>query len=174
VAGVDDRPVPNELGRRRLQLVSGTGGPTRSSTGLRTAGRPAPSNPAVRIAAARSGDVAAAQRREPRPEPPRAPRVVEEIVAPEPGLDVSDSDAAAEARRAERRRARAARSASSGRAEGGAADAGGDGGVVTIRATRARPPVGEAELVLPADRPSLRPAQPAAQPRKRLFNRNGR
>ncbi|HVF33114.1 MAG TPA: hypothetical protein VM933_08765 [Acidimicrobiales bacterium] len=136
----------------------------------------------MRIAASRSGDVAAAQRQARRPEraarpgpavePAAAPpRVAEEIVAPEPGLDVSDSEAAAEARRAERRRARAA-ARGAGVSRGSESDE--DGRVVTIRANRASPPRGDAELVLPADRPPLRPAQPAAQPRKRLFNRNGR
>ena len=167
VAVADDRPVPNELGRRRLQLVAGTA-PSRPAArrpgvpGSRT-GAPMPG---VRIAAARSGDVAPVRR----PPPP------EEIVAPEPGLDVSDSEAAAEARRAERRRARAARNAtptstptpSPGRADDG------EGQVVTIRANRATPPRGDAELVLPPDRPPLRPAQPATQPRKRRFTRSGR
>lgn len=182
VAVVDDRPVPNELGRRRLQLATGSG-PSRPAARSGSGGRPAASMPGVRIAAARSGDVAAAQRDARRPErtvrpttttsspPPR-----DEIDAPEPGLDVGDSEAAAEARRAERRRARAAArttpSPPRSTAAGGGEDD--DGRVVTIRANRASPPRGEAELVLPADRPPLRPAQPATQPRKRLFNRNGR
>lgn len=50
--------------------------------------------------------------------------------------------------------------------------------VLTIRAKRATPPTGEgepeAELVLPANRPPLRPAQPAAQPRRRRFGRASR
>ncbi|HUP85251.1 MAG TPA: septation protein SepH [Acidimicrobiales bacterium] len=184
---VDDRPVPNELGRRRLQLVSG-GAPTPRRAGA-ARGRPATGMPAVRIAAARSGDVAAAQRRADRPVRPGP-----EIIPPEPGLDVSDSEAAAEARRAERRRARAARTqggpdaiapdaiapapapaaARASRPSAGGGDDGDDGRVVTIRANRASPPRGDAELILPADRPSLRPAQPATQPRKRLFSRPGR
>jgi hypothetical protein len=175
VAAVDDRPIPNELGRRRLQLVAGTGPSTRPSARPGSARPGVPATSGVRIAAARSGDVAAAQRR-----PPQArPAPVEEIVAPEPGLDVSDSDEAAEARRAERRRARAA--ARSGEAPAPNAPAArraaaddDDGRVVTIRANRASPPRGDAELVLPADRPPLRPAQPASQPRKRRFNRTGR
>jgi hypothetical protein len=52
----------------------------------------------------------------------------------------------------------------------------GDGRVVTIRANRATPPTNEGEVILPANRPPLRPAQPAAQPKgKRRFGRsNGR
>jgi hypothetical protein len=174
--------VPNELGRRRLQLVSGGSTTTRPPRRSGAApGRPAAGMPGVRIAAARSGDVAAAQRRADRPTRPPEP----EIVPPVPGLDVGDSEAAAEARRAERRRARAAARSEAPAAPAPAAqtpapraigDSGGDddGRVVTIRANRASPPRGDAELVLPADRPNLRPAQPATQPRKRLFNRTGR
>ena len=95
-------------------------------------------------------------------------------MAPEPGLDVGDSEAAAEARRAERRRARAAARDAGGSGTGTASGVADEDGVVRIRANRATPPRGDAELVLPVDRPPLRPAQPAAQPRKRLFNRTGR
>ena len=186
VAVVDDRPAPNELGpapaAARQRQPAGT--PDVEGFGRLRAG--APANPGVRIAASRSGDVAAAQRQARRPE--RAARPVEpepapaqEIAAPEPGLDVTDSEAAAEARRVERRRARAAARGEGDVATGVPAPlartsgAGGDDDrVVTIRANRASPPRGDAELVLPADRPPLRPAQPAAQPRKRLFNRTGR
>jgi hypothetical protein len=98
-------------------------------------------------------------------------------VAPEPGLDVADEAALAEARRAERRRARAERQqreAAAAKAATATAGVGDDDRVVTIRANRATPPTGDAELVLPADRPPLRPAQPATQPKKRRFGRTAR
>lgn len=52
----------------------------------------------------------------------------------------------------------------------------GDGKVVTIRANRATPPTGEGDgdVIVPADRPPLRPAQPATQPRRRRFARTNR
>jgi hypothetical protein len=52
----------------------------------------------------------------------------------------------------------------------------GDGRVVTIRANRAAPPTGEADgdVIIAGDRPSLRPAQPATQPRRRRFARPNR
>ncbi|MBW3650840.1 MAG: hypothetical protein KY458_09765 [Actinobacteria bacterium] len=50
--------------------------------------------------------------------------------------------------------------------------------VLTIRASRATPPMAEddpeAKVILPANRPPLRPAQPAAQPRRRRFGRTTR
>lgn len=126
----------------------------------------------MRIAAARSTEAVAA--------PP----------APEPVLDVpapADEEAAAEARRAERRRARAEARAAAPEAAAAVAEprraaatapAGdlppGDGRVVTIRANRATPPSSDGDVVLPAERPSLRPAQPATQPRRRRFARTGR
>jgi hypothetical protein len=82
----------------------------------------------------------------------------------------------AEARRAERRRARAeAREREvAARTSNSTSTNDDDDRVVTIRANRATPPTGDAELVLPADRPPLRPAQPASQPRKRRFGRTTR
>jgi hypothetical protein len=50
----------------------------------------------------------------------------------------------------------------------------GDGRVVTIRANRATPPTSDGDVILPADRGPLRPAQPAAEPRRRRFTRTGR
>ncbi len=175
---VVEKAAPNELGLRRLQLVSGTPRPSAQSRPRPGApsGRPHPvAAPAVRIAAVRSADAMAAR-------PSRPPRPLQEAMAPTSdrppsslpprpvaGLDVMMGDAtsgseeeAAEARRAERRRARAA---ARGR-EGPDGDASDDGRVVTIRANRATPPTGDftGDVVIPGDRPSLRPAQPAAQP----------
>jgi hypothetical protein len=103
-------------------------------------------------------------------------------------LDVED-EASAEARRAERRRARAqaraAAEASSPPAatpqpptrEAPADVPPGDGRVVTIRANRATPPrnTGDdtGDVVVAGDRPPLRAAQPATQPRRRRFGRSG-
>jgi hypothetical protein len=114
----------------------------------------------------RSGDVASPRTPQPR-----------EVVRPEPGLDVApNEEAMAEARRAERRRARAeAREReAAARTSNRTSTNDDDDRVVTIRANRATPPTGDAELVLPADRPPLRPAQPASQPRKRRFGRTTR
>jgi len=187
---VVEKDAPNELGLRRLQLVSET---LRSTTPSRPrpgapSGRSQPAvAPAVRIAAVRSADVIAARPASP-PRPPQVavapierperPELLEPSTSdrppspslrPEAGLDVVMGDMtsdfeeeAAEARRAVRRRARAA--ARGG--EGPNDDASDDGPVVTIRANRATPPTGEStgDVVIPGDRPSLRPAQPAAQP----------
>jgi hypothetical protein len=115
----------------------------------------------------RSGDVAV---------PPAPQR--REVVRPEPGLDVApNEEAMAEARRAERRRARAEareREVAARTSNSTSTNDDDDDRVVTIRANRATPPTGDAELVLPADRPPLRPAQPASQPRKRRFGRTTR
>ena len=165
VAATTAAVEPNELSRRRLQLATGTTPPApRKRT---TAPSAAPATPqGVRIAAARSGDVvrpATAPPPPPRPEPP------------EPGLDIVDEEAMAEARRAERRRARAEARARQDEHRAAARAANGDDDrVVTIRANRATPPTGDADVIVPADSPPLRPAQPAAQPKKRRFGRTGR
>ncbi len=135
------------------------------------------------------------------PGPARAPAPAPTASDPTLNLDVPDRGAdEADARRAERRRARAAARAASpppapdpagdptpprppvapaeagpegGRTAGESADP--DGRVVTIRANRATPPTNEgSDVVVPSERPPLRPAQPAAQPRRRRFARPDR
>ncbi len=191
------RPVPNELGQRRLQLIAGKAPPP-APRGAQGRPTPAPARPpqasAARIAAPRSIEAAARVQRPDgpsdvpasRPQPSRRPAVG---VAVE-GLDLplgnrSDSDVAekddvagneamAEARRIARREARAAARQRGGASVDPSESPNADDRVVTIRANRAAPPRGEAEIVLPQDLPPLRPAQPATQPRKRLFGRTGR
>jgi hypothetical protein len=88
------------------------------------------------------------------------------------------TDEAAEARRAERRRARAEARRAEARSETRILrdPVDDDDRVVMIRANRATPPTGEegGDVVLPPNRPPLRPAQPAAQPKRRRFTRSSR
>lgn len=190
------RPEPNELGQRRLQLATGaprpagTGRPATTPPQAAAARRGAP----PRIAATRSIDRPVAARPAPAEAPAEAPAREPDVEAApatprparEPELDVID-EAAAERRRAERRAARAAARASDPGSRGVPARVGtapapspdvpdGDGRIVTIRANRAIPPTGEADgdVIIAGDHPPLRPAQPAAQPRRRRFARPNR
>jgi hypothetical protein len=178
------KPPVNELGQRKLQLVAGNtpSRPYRRSAPPQPRSAQPSARPPGRVSerfAARA--TAARTRPAPPPEPDR-------------GLDVVAADevagpAVAEARRAERRRARAAarRAAETATPAGRSSPAmsraqreelaNGDGRVVTIRANRATPPRGdgdEGEVVLPPNSRPLRPAQAAAQPRRRRFSRTTR
>jgi hypothetical protein len=190
------RPEPNELGQRRLQLA--TGAPRPAGTGRPSGPTTAPHPEAAarrgappRIAATRSIDRPVASR----PAPAAVPTPIREVPveatpapAPQPELDVID-EAAAARRRAERRAARAAARESDAQTNGRRGGASverppasapdvpeGDGRVVTIRANRATPPTGDADgdVIIAGDRPPLRPAQPATQPRRRRFARPNR
>ncbi len=182
-----EKVLPNELGLRRLQLVSGAPRSSPSPRGRPAApvARPRPSSPpAVRIAAVRSADAVAAAptvgRTEPAApvaSPPASALDVVPEIRPAPAdaaaNRAAEAVAAAEARRSERRRARAA--ARTGYDTDTDTDTDTyDGRVVTIRANRATPPTADStgDVVVPGDRPPLRAAQPAAQPNRRRYSRS--
>ncbi len=191
IVAPEERAALNELGQRRLQLVSGA--PIRA-TGVGYANRasaPAPvaanrrpmappslARPApVRISAARSVDVVRSVI-QPKDSAAKAEVAVAARPArPDPALDVTDDEAVAESRRAERRAARAARSAEPAMGAAGGTDGvdvpAGDGRVVTIRANRATPPTVDDDVIV-AERSPLRAARPATRPPRRRFGRTER
>jgi hypothetical protein len=164
------RPTPpavvstNELARRRLELVGKQLPAARPARALKYATPPTPARP----------------RPQPAPRKPEPPEPLDVDPSAPPAATGNDAERAARERREERRRARAervARASAVSLPQPAVREAPSDSSiptdderVVTIRASRAAG--GTGDVVVPGGPRPLRPAQPAARPRRRRFTRS--